>query len=175
MGPLFIQGSARSHGETRKAIQEVCPENRDIPIIDLNTFVIAPYDYDYRNQGDDYLPLMKRVVTYNPIILATPVYWYTMSAQMKIFLDRLSDLLDVAKDVGRQLRGKTIYVLASYNTSLPKGFEDPFSQTCEYMGMIYAGCSFIYGGKKPDLREKNISEIEKVRHLLFERQESSTP
>ena len=54
---------------------------------------------------------------------------------MKTFIDRLSDLISIRKDLGRKLKDKRIFVIASFNTSVPKGFEEQFSQTCEYLGI----------------------------------------
>lgn len=141
--PILILGSARSDGNTKRLIKVMDKEAR-IPLVDLNDLRIDPFDYTHENQSDDYLPLMERIVAnYDPLILATPVYWYTMSAQMKIFIDRLSDLLTIRKDLGRGLAGKTLLVLACYGSSFPEGFDFPFSQTCDYMKMRYGG-SFLY-------------------------------
>ncbi len=120
---IIVFGSSRSNGRTLEAIKMITD---DALIVDLNTLKISPYDYEHRNIDDDYLPLMKKVVEHDLIILATPVYWYSMSAQMKTFIDRLNDLLEVGKDIGRKLRGKRLFVIASLGTSMPKGFEEPF-------------------------------------------------
>ena len=165
-GPIIIFGSSRSRGETWKAIQAVI-DNKTIPIIDLNEFAISPFDYDHRNKSDDFIPLMEKVINHDPIILATPVYWYTMSAQMKIFIDRCADLLKIRKDLGRALQGKTLFVIASYGTSLPRGFEDAFDQSCEYMDMKYGGCCYYYTGKDPDLLNTNPGQVEICRKKLF--------
>lgn len=159
--PIVILGSSRSDGDTRQAVDKIIGK-RDIPVVDLNALSISPYDYTHNNKNDDYLPLMRRVIQHDLIILATPVYWYTMSAQMKIFIDRLSDLLSIEKDLGRELRGKSLFVVANYNTSLPEGFEFPFSQTCSYMGMTYLGTSFIYVGQDEGLKAPNEGELQKA-------------
>lgn len=164
--PIIISGSSRSLGKTHKAVLQIIGEHK-VPVINLHSLNIAPYDYEYHNRNDDYLPLMERVTNHDIIILATPVYWYTMSATMKIFIDRLSDLLDIRKDLGRKLRGKKLFVIASFNTSLPRGFEDAFEQTCQYLGMEYKGTSFIYCGTEPELEKINNTEITKARGVLF--------
>lgn len=137
-----------------------------MPIEDLNTLDISPYDYEGRNFQDDYFPLMLRLIEHNPIVLATPVYWYTMSATMKIFIDRLSDLMETRKNIGRKLRGKDMLIIASFNTSMPQGFEYPFSQTAKYMGMRFAGCSYIYWGADDQLKLNNLGQIVKARRAL---------
>lgn len=166
MEQIIIFGSSRSHGNTRKAVNEIIGKSC-VELVDLNTLNISPYDYEHHNQSDDFIPLIEQLVAYEKIVIATPVYWYTMSAQIKIFLDRFSDLLTIRKDLGRKLRGKKLFVIASFNTSYPKGFEDTFEQTSEYLGMTYLGTSFIYSGiENLEFLEKNISQIEKARTIL---------
>ena len=54
-----------------------------------------------------FLPTIKELNSkYDTWIFVTPVYWYSMSGQMKIFLDRITDLLKWHKDEGRKIRGK---------------------------------------------------------------------
>ena len=136
-------------------------------LVDLNNLDITPYDYEHCNLSDDFIPLIERIVTYDKIIIATPVYWYSMSTQVKIFLDRFSDILTIRKDLGRKLRGKKLFVLASFNSSYPRGFEDTFEQICEYMEMEYLGTSFVYSGTKNlEFLRNNISQVEKAKLML---------
>lgn len=164
---IIVLGSSRSKGETWQAVQDITDNSALIPVIDLNSLSLSAYDYDHSNHNDDYFPLIERLVEHELIILATPVYWYTMSAQMKIFIDRLSDLLEVRKDLGRKLRGKKVFIVASFNTSMPVGFEDAFSQTCNYMGMIYLGCSFIYQGSDHGLSETRPDQLALARNVIL--------
>ena len=143
--PIVILGSGRSEGHTLKAIQTVV-QDQQIPVVDLRKLNFSHYDYNYENQHDDFIPLAEKMVEHNPIILATPVYWYTMSALMKMFIDRFSDLIDIRKDLGRKLAKKELYVITSYAGEMPRGFEDPFSQTCAYLDMHYKGCFYFYSG-----------------------------
>lgn len=154
INPIIIFGSSRSDGHTLKAIKTVI-QDTPIPIVDLRNLNIAQYDYTYANAKDDFILLAEKMVRYNPIILATPVYWYSMSASLKTFIDRWSDLLDIRKDIGRRLAGKDLYVISSYGESIPRGFEDAFSQTCEYLDMQYRGCYYFYSGDNLELARKN--------------------
>ena len=165
--PIVVLGSSRSFGNTQKAIQLIIGENQNIPIIDLRSLNITPYDYTHRNKNDDFLPLMEQVISHSLLVLATPIYWYTMSAHMKIFIDRLSDCLTIRKDIGRKLRRKNLFVIASFETSLPKNFEDPFSHTCEYLGINYQECGYIYFGKNKGFLARNKAEIEKTQLVLL--------
>ncbi len=136
---VFILGSSRSFGDTRKIIDSIMPSlNADL--IDLNDNQISYYDYEHRNKDDDFIGLIHQILNYNTIVFATPVYWYSMSAILKTFIDRLSDLLTIEKDLGRQLRGKSMLLLycSSDNEDYPE-FYMPFKRTAEYLGMHYKG------------------------------------
>ena len=137
--PLVILGTARSEGETRRAIDISFPKGT-VDLIDLNHWRVAPYDYGYHHSDDDFLSVIDATLSARAIIFATPVYWYSMSGQLKIFFDRLTDLLDVAKEKGWALAGKSVGVLASgFEDDLPEGFEVPFRRTSDYFGMHYCG------------------------------------
>lgn len=166
MRQIIIFGSSRSFGNTRKMVNEVKEQNI-IDLVDLNTLNITPYDYEHRNQNDDFIPLIERIITYDIIIIATPVYWYSMSTQVKIFLDRFADLLEIRKDLGRRLKRKKLFVLASFKSSYPIGFEATFEQLCDYLGMEYLGTSFIYSGTENlEFLKNNIIHIEKAKSIL---------
>jgi multimeric flavodoxin WrbA len=163
---VMIFGSSRSHGNTRKAVDAIL-SGAPCPFFDLSKFKISPFDYDHRNRGDDFIPLMEDIITYETLIIATPVYWYQMSAQHKIFFDRWSDLLKIRKDLGQKLRGKNLFVIASFQSSYPKGFEETFSQICAYLGMNYWGTSFIYSGiENKAFLKNNRAHIERAQGIL---------
>ena len=116
-------------------------DQTNYPIIDLKTKNIGPFDYEFKNSNDDFLPLMKEIVNnFEIIIFATPVYWYTMSGTMKLFFDRISDCLKTEKETGRKLRGMEMAVLSCGSDSeLKNGFHMPFVESANYLGMKYIG------------------------------------
>ncbi len=138
--PIIILGSARSNGNTRLVAEQIA-QLLSCDIIDLNDYAIGYYDYEHRNEGDDFLPLLERIVAnYDAIIFATPVYWYSMSAVMKTFFDRLSDLLTIRKPLGRQLRGKWLGAISvGYDAETVDGLDMPFRESANYLGMPYLG------------------------------------
>jgi multimeric flavodoxin WrbA len=170
--PIIIFGSSRSRGNTWDAIQMVL-KNRDMsidaPIIDLNDLNISGFDYKQKNKGDDFNLLTEKMLAHDPIIFATPVYWYAMSSIMKIFIDRWSDFLTSNKEAGRKLRGKTVYIITSYYT-YPEGkdgFDDVFKKICKYMGMNYGGCFFHYSGEDKKLSEQNVELAQILADKIF--------
>jgi len=113
-----------------------------INIIDLSEKNISPYDYEHKNINDDFIPLMTHLLSHEKIIFSTPVYWYAASAQMKTFIDRTSDFLDLEefKNIGRRLRGKTAYIVCtSISSEADQSFLNSFKDTFEYLGMNYGG------------------------------------
>ncbi|EPH4349692.1 hypothetical protein ACS1M4_004902, partial [Escherichia coli] len=67
---------------------------------------------------------------------------YGPSAQMKVFIDRTSDFLDVdeLKDIGRRLRSKTGFVVCtSISSDADSSFLNSFKDTFRYLGMGYGG------------------------------------
>jgi len=166
MTQAIIFGSSRSFGNTRTVIDDILGPS-GIQLFDLNNFDISPFDYEHRNQSDDFIPVIQELIAYDIWIIATPVYWYNMSTQHKIFFDRFSDLLKIRKDLGRKLRGKKLFVIASFGDSYPKGFEDTFEQICEYLGMEYLGSSFVYSGtKNEEYLSQNKAEVDKAKIKL---------
>jgi len=137
---VIILGSSNSKGETFKAVKYISDKTA-YPIVDLKTKNILPFDYEFNNRNDDFLPLIKEIVDkYDLIVVATPVYWYTMSGTMKIFFDRISDCLKTERETGRRLRGMDLAVLSSgSDNNLKDGFHMPFIESADYLKMNYTG------------------------------------
>lgn len=136
MKTLVILGSSRSESNTRKAIEKLCPFP-DYELIDLHKENIAHYEYQLKSK-DDFHHIAMKMSEADNIIFATPVYWYAMSGRLKIFFDRLTDLLYEHKPIGKSLKGKNTYLIATgSDPELPQGFEVPFQRTSEYFGMDF--------------------------------------
>ena len=138
---IALFASARRNGNTGQFINWIAG-TLDIQIIDLSEKNISPYDYNHKNINDDFVPVMNQLLNYEKIIFVTPVYWYGPSAQMKTFIDRTSDFLDVEdlKDIGRRLRNKTVYIVCtSISDDADSSFINSLKSTFEYLGMNYGG------------------------------------
>jgi multimeric flavodoxin WrbA len=138
---LALFSSSRRLGNTGQLIDRIASE-LNIEVVDLAHQHISCFDYDHRNRNDDFEPLMRRVLTHEQIIFATPIYWYAVSSAMKVFLDRISDLLELPDllSEGRRLRGKKAYVACTSISSEPSpAFVDAFRETFGYLGMHFSG------------------------------------
>jgi len=130
-------------------------------VIDLNDYNFSYYDYDHKNLEDDYIGLMRRILdNYDLLIFATPVYWYSMSGIMKVFFDRVTDLLDFEKDLGRKLRSKSMAALScSIGNHLDEQFWLPFRQTAGYLGMKYVGNLHTVANRNQSEKIKGFVEL----------------
>ncbi|GHY53033.1 Putative NAD(P)H-dependent FMN-containing oxidoreductase YwqN [Vibrio cholerae] len=97
-----VLGTSKSDGNTRKLV-EVFQASTDTTLFDLSDYAISFYDYEHMNRNDDFIHLINKLVEFDHLVFASPVYWYSMSAQLKVFFDRLSDLLTIEKELGRCL------------------------------------------------------------------------
>lgn len=142
---VIIQASSRSNGNTAKIVS-FYSKITGFDVIDLKTKKIQHFDYNFKNQDDDFNALFKQIAqNYHTLVFATPIYWYTMSGILKVFLDRISDFLNNEKDVGRMLRGKQMAVISSSESNeIFNGFSMPFKQSAIYLGMHYLGHAHAY-------------------------------
>ncbi len=163
---IAIFASARRDGNTGKFIDWIGDE-LGIDIIDIAEKNISPYDYEHKNLNDDFIPLMNHLLNYENILFVTPIYWYAASAQMKIFIDRTSDFLDLEelKEMGRRLRNKSGYVVCtSISDEASQSFISAFKDTFEYLGMNYGGHvhANCENGYRPEEYIEDVTEFVKL-------------
>jgi len=161
MKTLILFGSSRRNGNAGK-IADYMNKEYNYDIIDLNDYKFGYFDYENKNANDDFLPLMKKIVTYDHIIFLSPVYWYSMSAIMKTFFDRITDLMKWHKDLGRLLRGKKMSVISNgRDDTFHLCFFPAFEKSANYLGMTYAGGihSFLENDTIPDIVRNRIRTL----------------
>jgi multimeric flavodoxin WrbA len=93
---------------------------------------------------DDMQLLYPRLLGADAIVIASPVYWFTVSAQAKLFMDRCYALVDAD---GYALRETKIGIVMTYGDSDPfnsgavnalRTFQDGFRYiNAEIVGMVY--------------------------------------
>lgn len=137
---IILLGTARSNGNSFK-IAQYLNQSLDFQLIDLNNYSIHPFNYEHNYpKNDAFQHIVNEILAVDIIIFITPVYWYTVSTAMKIFMDRLSDLITIHKNQGRQLKGKFIFSISvGPDDDMPAYFHEPFRLTAEYLDMQYSG------------------------------------
>jgi multimeric flavodoxin WrbA len=106
--------------------------------------------------GDDFAAAMEEVYAADLLVLASPLYWYGVSAQLKAFLDRWSCLLDRDEEAFRaRMRGKPAAVVLAQGE---RGFYEagPCLQmlewTVRYMEMPLVARIVVVGHARGDYR-----------------------
>jgi multimeric flavodoxin WrbA len=111
---------------------------------------------------DDMPEVYRRIDAADTIIIATPIYWYDPTAQMKLLIDRLRPYV-----ANRRLDGKKAYLIApsEEGPSACGPLIDSLKMSFKYLGLVYAGEALITANEKGEVAKKP-EEIEKGRCLL---------
>jgi multimeric flavodoxin WrbA len=169
LSTLALVASSRPDGNTGKVVAKIAEELR-IEVVDLTTIRMSAYDYEHKNRGDDFEPLMEKVLRHEQIIFASPVYWYAVTPPMKVFFDRLNDFLELAelRPKGKLLRGLGAYVVAtSGNNEISPAYLSMLTESFAYLAMTYRGFLHINcdGGYSPERSTAEIQDfVALVRH-----------
>jgi multimeric flavodoxin WrbA len=142
---IALLSSSRRNGNTGQFMDRIAT-NLEIDVVDLTSIRMSAFDYEHRNRNDDFEPLMKRVLECDQLFFATPVYWYAVAPAMKVFLDRITDFLELPDllNEGRRLRGKRAYVVCtSIYDEAPASFINAFRDTFNYLGIHYGGLAHV--------------------------------
>jgi hypothetical protein len=139
---LIINGAAKGGHNTEHFIKALY-NSSEAKWIDLNALEFPTFEY-VKNPDDSFISLIKEIIDHDVIILGAPVYWYSLPSSIKIFLDRLSNLMSGPyKEFGEKLYGKKLIVCSTgYEDNLPVGFEVPFIGTSIYFGIDYLGIKY---------------------------------
>ncbi len=133
---VVILGSPRKKGNStilaRRVIRGVESEGAKAETVYLNGLNIKPCQACYACKKkdasgcavkDDMQSLFPKLIEADAWVIASPVYWFTMSAQTKLFMDRCFALYNEDAEKS-QLHRKRIAIAMSY------GDADPFSSGC---------------------------------------------
>ena len=151
----IILGTSRADGNTRKVVDSFIDKS-GATLFDLEKYDLSFFDYGHKNINDDFLPLINELICFDHLVFASPVYWYSVSAQLKVFIDRFTDLLTIEKGLGRKLKGKEISIISTGFEDSPRAcFSEPIELTANYLRMKYRGNS--YCSIKNELNIENLN------------------
>ncbi len=140
---MIITATSNPIGNTVKCAQALA-KSLNATVLSLDNYQISFYDYQHKNKDDDFLAIAERMSQCDLIVYASPVYWYAMSAQMKVFFDRLSDLMTVRKPLGRKLKNiRNAVISTGAQACVPDCFVEPFKLTAEYFEMEFLGNFYL--------------------------------
>jgi multimeric flavodoxin WrbA len=153
MNVLLLQGSPRKNGNTATLahalvdglgsavrLREVfLHDQRIAPCASCNT--CRSREGIYCTIDDDMQPLYREFLEADLVVMATPVYWWSISSQLKVFIDRLYGLN--CEQYPERYRGKKLAVLLSHGDAKPcsgaKIALQMFKEIVHYTGMKLAG------------------------------------
>jgi multimeric flavodoxin WrbA len=154
---LVLLGSPRKKGNSAILAERIAKGAKsvgaDVETLFIHGMKIAPCNSCYACQkpkslgcsiDDDMQIVYKKLLASDAWIIASPVYWFTMSAQTKLWMDRTFALIPRAEEA---FMGKRIAIAMSYGDSDPlksgcvnalRSFQDAYGyvQAC-IVGMVY--------------------------------------
>lgn len=90
---LVLNGSPTKNGNTDLLIQSfmkgVTEAGHDVVKIDIDDYHIEPFK-GFVQQNDDFSKILDELNKANVVVWASPLYWMTFSAQIKLVMDRMS-------------------------------------------------------------------------------------
>lgn len=121
---------------------------------------------------DEASPILAKMANVDVIVMATPLYFYGPSAQLKLIFDRMFSLYKWDNEAGTMktpLKGKMFVLIASaYEDIGLDSLEKPFKLTAEYTSMKFKSLLIPNAGEsgdiknKTDIREKAVALGKKV-------------
>lgn len=121
--------------------------------------------------------LAKRVaslIEYDVIVLATPTYWMSYTAQIKMFIDRMGSLMKFTDSgaIRTPLAGKVLAILATGNGALENNLvllEQQWRNVAYMLSCQFSSCLFPNAPFEAGALEKDPSAMKKAQefgHLL---------
>jgi len=170
---LIFKGSPREHGNSstlaEKAAEGARSAGAEVESFTLHNMDIRPCDACDTCQEtgvcvlmDDMQMLYPKLQAAEAIVIASPIYWFTVSAQTKLFIDRWYAL---ESPQGNALKGKQFGILLTYGDTDPyssgainaiRTFQDMMRYLeGQISGMVY-GTAMDLGdvSKQPELMER---------------------
>ena len=159
---LILKGSPRKKGNSSILADQVADGARsagaEVESFDLHNMDIRPCDACDACQGtdadciieDDMQILYPKLRSADAIVVASPIYWFTMSAQTKLCIDRWYALEDPQSNA---LAGKQIGIVLTYGDTDPftsgainaiRAFQDMFRYIkANIAGIVYGSASQV--------------------------------
>jgi multimeric flavodoxin WrbA len=106
---------------------------------------------------DDATPVLARMAEVEAIVMATPLYFYGPSAQLKLVFDRMFSLYkwdNKTDSVQTPLKGKTFALLGSAYEDIGLGaLEKPFALTARYTEMRFESLLVADAGESGEVKK----------------------
>ncbi|MEU9403803.1 NAD(P)H-dependent oxidoreductase [Streptomyces sp. SID4985] len=164
---LFVLGSARTEGNTEflaRAAAEQLPSGVEQEWLRL-TELPLPEFADLRHDSDHVRPapdtpagrLLDATLAATDVVIASPLYWYSVSYLTKHYLDHWSGWLRIpGLGFKEHMAGRTLWgvtALAGANPSVADPLVGTLNNSAAYMGMRFGGVLLGNGSAPGDVRQ----------------------
>lgn len=179
---LLINGSSREISNSTYLAKQVLKDiaYKEINLKDYNISPIIDKRHDINGfenieMSDDYNNIIQKFIDSETVIFSSPIYWYTFSSQLKLFIDRFSESLRVIEGFKEKLVDKNIYlVLVGGDEPREKGkiIIKQFEYICNFFPMNLKDCIIGEARKPMDILndEKVLQEAEELNIKLKKRE-----
>ncbi len=162
---LFLLGSSRRDGNTEILARHAAaslPEHSTKEWLHLMDLPLSPFE-DLRHSTGVYpqpvgheKTLAIATLAATDIVFATPLYWYTMSASTKLYLDYWSGWMRVpGLDFREKMVGKTAWLISANSDEAGEKMSEAmiltFQLSAEYLGMHWGGTLLGYANRPGDI------------------------
>ncbi|MGW8376934.1 NAD(P)H-dependent oxidoreductase [Streptomyces sp. ODS28] len=162
---LFVLGSARAESNSEilaRAAAEQLPASVRQRWLDLDDYPLPDFE-DGVHESEDRKPhaneeaLRQATLGATDLVLVSPLYWYTLSAQTKRYLDYWSGWLSVPdSDFHARMAGRTLWAvtaMAHRHHEVADGLSTTLNLSAAYMHMRFGGVLLGSGVKPGEVRE----------------------
>jgi len=149
---LFVLGSPRAGGNSEilaRRAAAALPERARTTWLALRDLSLPAFT-DLRHVGDGTTPppegdekvLFDATTSATDVVIVTPLYWYNVSASVKLYLDHWSGWMRVAgAGFTESMAGKTLWAVTAYAGEAAKAgpLTDVLRQCAGFLGMRWGG------------------------------------
>lgn len=180
MKGLILFGSPHLTGKTNKVLTEVIDSSKvtiDFTRIDLlkkdihhcigcNQCNTGDFSCIY---NDDMVEIYKAIEVADVIVLATPIYFNSVTSFMKTMIDRCQRFFNMKVNHGFKFKKKKGILVATAGSKLPKSF-DSFLNVGDYFFLSVNGqiekTLFVNGTDQEDYFNRHLDVIEEMKKFL---------
>jgi multimeric flavodoxin WrbA len=163
---LVLLASTRTDGNAElmaRAAVAALPPEVEVRWLRLAGLALPPFE-DIRHEGSGQYPAptgglaqaLDDTLWASDLLVAAPLYWYSLPAPLKLYLDHWSGFMRVpGLDFKPRMAGKAMYVLCATSSGeepqLAQPLVDSLRFSADYMGMRWGGAVLGDGSRPGDV------------------------
>ena len=163
---VFVLGSSRYDGNTEhlaRRAAEILPETAGRQWLRLIEHPLPPFEdirhhetRKYEITSEHEKALLDATLSATDLVIASPVYWYSLSASTKLYLDYWSGWMRLPDvEFKKRMAAKTLWAISALSDGESTAGAQPLIETlrltAEYMDMRWGGVLLGYGNRPGDV------------------------